>query len=119
MRYVILVILNLPVILLAYVNILTTYKLGKATRGRAYKSLLLWTAITIVLIGSFPVYNILTDKHIFDSQELTLFDIVQTTAIVYLIYIINHQRQKIELSNSRFKELVQELSIYLSDEKRP
>lgn len=115
MRYVILVLLNLPIVFLAYLNIVTSYKLGKTDRSRLRQTLLLWTIILIALIGSFPIYNVLTDKPLLDSGELTLFDIVQTTAIIYLIYIINHQRQKIELSNSRFKELVQELSIKLSE----
>ncbi len=99
---------------IAYINVLTNYKLNKIGKGRLYRSLLLWTLILLVLVWSFPVYNILSEKSLFDSGDLTLFDIAETTTIIYLIYIINSQRQKIDKIDSKFKELVQELSILLS-----
>lgn len=114
MRYLILVLLNLPVIFLAFLNILTQYKLKTISKARFRRQILLWLAILVVLIGSFPAYNMLTSKSLFDSNELTLFDIFQTTAIIYLIYIINHQRQKIEKSEKFVRDLHQELSIRLS-----
>jgi len=114
MRYLILIILNLPIVFIAYINVFTNYKLNKIGKGRLYRSLLLWTLILLVLVWSFPVYNILSNKSLFDSSDLTLFDIAETTTIIYLIYIINSQRQKIDKIDSKFKELVQELSILLS-----
>jgi hypothetical protein len=45
---------------------------------------------------------------------LSLFDIVQTTAIVLLFYIVNTQRQRIDQNERRVRDLHQELSIKLS-----
>lgn len=115
MRYLIMVALNLPIIFLATLNILTQYKMKRVSKRRFIRQLLLWLIILVVLVGSFPVYNMLNDKHLVDSSELTLFDIFQTTAIVYLIYIINQQRQKIENNDKIARELNQEISIKLSD----
>jgi drug/metabolite transporter (DMT)-like permease len=114
MRYAILVLLNLPIILLALLNIVTQYKLRKVTKQRLHHQIFIWVVILIVLICSFPVYNFLTGKALLDSSELSLFDIFQTTAIVYLIYIINRQRQRIELNEKLTRDLHQELSIKLS-----
>lgn len=114
MRYFVLVLLNLPIILLAFVNILTQYKLEKISKTRFKFQLLWWAVILVVLLSSFPIYNVLNDMPVLDSSELTLFDIFQTTAIIYLLYILNYQRQKIEQNDRTLRELHQELSIKLS-----
>lgn len=115
MRYIILVILNLPLILLALVNIVTQYKLGRASKARFRHQIILWISILIVLAGSFPFYNYLSGNPPLDSSELSLFDIVQTTALVFLFYIVNRQRQQIEQVDDTSRRLHQELSIRLSD----
>lgn len=114
MRYVVLVLLNLPIILLAFINMLTQYKMHKVSKQRFQLQLLTWLAILILLISSFPLFNYFNDKPILDSSELSLFDIVQTTAIIFLFYIINHQRQNIERNEITLQELHRELSIKLS-----
>lgn len=115
MRYIILVILNLPIILLAFFNIITQYKLKKIPLERFRLQLLLWAIILALLLSSFPLYNLISQNPILDSSELSLFDIVQTTAIVTVIYIINRQRQRIEITEKRLRDLHQELSIRLSE----
>jgi len=113
MRYIILIVLNLPIIILAFINIFTQYKLGHVNRNHFRHQIMTWLIITIVLIGSFPTYNLIIGNSLFESEDLSAFDIIQTTAIVYLVYIINHQRQKIESTNKSFRDLHQELSIKL------
>lgn len=113
MRYLILILINIPVILLALVNIITQYKLGHASRQRFTHQLVLWVVLLIVLIGSYPVYNYLSNRALFDSHDLSVFDIVEVTAIVFLVYVTNNQRQKLETSERRLRDLHQELSIKL------
>lgn len=117
MRYILLVLLNLPIILLALFNIITQYKLKKITPQRLKHQFALWLIILVVLISSFPAYNLLTGNPVFDSSEFSLFDIFQTTAIVVIIYIINRQRQRIEQNEITTRDLHQELSIKLSERK--
>lgn len=114
MRYIILVALNIPVILLAFINILTQYKMKRVSRTRFQHQVILWLGLLIVLVGSFPVYNLLISKPILDSSELSLFDIVEIAAIIFLFYIVNNQRQKIDQNEKTIRELHQELSIKLS-----
>jgi len=114
MRYLILVLLNIPVISLALVNLLTKYKMNKISRERFRRQMLLWLIILVVLTTSFPLYNYLVGKPILDSRELSLFDIAQTAAIIALIYITSNQRQKIEQNERFVRDLHQEISIRLS-----
>lgn len=119
MRYIILAILNLPVVLLAAVNILTQYKMKRISVVRFRNQVILWASILVVLVGSFPLYNYVSGRYIFDSSELSLFDIVQTTALIALFYVTNHQRQNIERTNAMTRDLHREISIILADQKQP
>lgn len=114
MRYIILLILNLPIILLALANTVTRYKMNETSKPKFIRQLLTWFTILIVVAGSFPVYNILTGKPFLDSTELSSFDIVQTTVIIGLLYIINDQRHGISQLEKRFRLLHEDLSIKLS-----
>lgn len=116
MRYLILVLLNLPVILLALINIVTRYKMGKVSGQRFRRQVLMWLVILLIVVGSFPFYNYLNDKPLLDSSELSLFDIVQTTAIIFLFYAVNHLRQQVDQTETTLRDLHQELSIKLSDD---
>lgn len=118
MRYLILVLLNIPVILLALVGIITQYKLRKVSRQRFRHQLILWLVLLVVLAVSFPVYNHLSGRQPFDSSDLSVFDIVQTTAIVALVYVVNTQRQRVEATERRLNDLHQELSIKLSTKNK-
>ena len=117
MRYLVLVLLNVPIILAALINIVTQYKLRKVSPARFRHQLIIWLILMIVLIGSFPLYNISIGHPPLDSSELSLFDILQTTAIILLFYIVNNQRQRIDQNERRLRDLHQELSIRLSNEK--
>lgn len=114
MRYILLVLCNIPVIFLALINIVTQYKLKRVTPERFRLQVLLWLIILLFLIASYPFYNMLSNRPLFDSRELSTLDIVQTTAIVYLIYIINDHRRKIEQTEKTIRDLHRELSIKLS-----
>jgi len=114
MRYIILVVLNLPIILLALLNIITQYKMKRMSKRRFIKQLILWVATLTIIAGSYPLYNLIIGRPSLDSIDLSVFDIVQTTAIIFLFYIINKQRQKSEQNERRLRDLHQELSIKLS-----
>jgi len=117
-RYLILFLLNLPFILAAILSQITQYKLGKSTRKRLYVQMLLWLLILVGLITAEPFYNWLFAQGFTQSDPLSLFDVVQITAIVVLFYIVNRARLKLEFIERRLNDLHQELSIKLSEKKK-
>lgn len=117
MRYILLIILNLPIILLAITNTITKYKLKIITKGRFRSQMLLWAIILTVVIGAFPVYNTFQGNSALDSSELSLFDIAEITVIVALIYALASLRAQVDRNSKRLKDLHQELSIRLSVEE--
>ena len=115
MRYLILVLLNVPIILIALLNIITRYKLGKASARRFRRQLLLWLVILIILIGSFPIYNLLSGRPVLDSRTLSFFDIAEVTVIIFLFYVVNNLIRKLDQTERRLRDLHQEISIKLSE----
>lgn len=115
MRYIVLVLLNVPVVLLSLTNLITKYKTGKLTKERFHIQVSLWIIIFLVVAGSFPLYNSLVGNPPFQSDDLTFFDIAQTTVIIFLIYTVGKLHQKLEWAEKYQRDLHQELSIRLSE----
>lgn len=113
-RYLLLFLLNLPFILAAILSSLTQYKLGKANRRRFVIQVLLWLFVLISLASAEPIYTWLFANKLTQTEPLSLFDVVQITAIVIVFYIATRSHSKIETLERRIQDLHQELSIKLS-----
>lgn len=116
-RYLLLFILNLPFILASILSVITLYKLGKISRKKVYAQLFIWTIILLGLVMAETMYDWLFTTGLTQTDSLSLFDVVQITAIVLLFYATNRMRTKIETIENRFQKLHQELSIRLSKDK--
>ena len=116
-RYLILVALSLPVLTLAFVNLLVQYKLKKVSRQKFVSQFFAWFIVAAVIVLAFPVYNWLSGRPMFEAYGLSSFDIIQTTAIIYMFYILNRQRQQIDRNEKALQELHQGLAIRLSGYK--
>lgn len=113
-RYVLLLLLNAPFIVAALLSTLTRYKLKKVTSRRALVESLLWTIILTGLIVAEPLYEWLYSNELTQTEPLSLFDVIQITAIVVTFYVANRTRVKLEETEQRLNHMHQELSIKLS-----
>lgn len=116
-RYVLLLIINLPFLILAVTGIITRYKMKRITKRRASIQLALWLIIFIGLALAEPVYRWLFANNFTQTDSLSLFDVVQITAILFLLYIVNGLSVRLEQTETRLNDLHQELSIRLSTKK--
>jgi len=117
-RYFLLFILNVPFILATILTVVTQYKLNRITRKRL---IIHSTFLLLVLVGLMlaqPIYTVLFQNNLTQSEALSLFDVVQITSIVIVYFIVNRSRSKIEMLERRVNDLHQELSIMLSTENR-
>lgn len=113
-RYVLLFLLNLPFILAALLGAFTRYKLGKSSKRRMTTQVTLWLIILVSLASAEPLYTWLYSNNLTDTEPLSLFDVIQITAIVITFYIANRTRSQLELTEKRLNDLHQEISIKLS-----
>jgi len=117
-RYLLLLILNMPFIFAALLSSLTQYKLNKISRNKFTYQSLFWLLILFGLIFAETIYGFLLKNNFTDTDSLSLFDVVQITALVILFYIANRSRQKVEVIENRLRDFHQELSIMLSQNKK-
>ncbi len=113
-RYTLLLLLNIPFIIAAILGIVTRYKIGHASKKRFMAQILIWLIILIGLLLAQPAYNWLRANGLTDTDSLSLFDVVQITAIVLLFYLLNQLRSRLETVDNRLQKLHQELSIQIS-----
>ncbi len=113
-RYFALLILNLPFILAGMLSITTQFKIRHVSKKKFITQLIVWIMMLMGLILAEPIYNWLFASGLTQSDSLSLFDVIQITAIVLLFYVTNRMRYKLDNLERRVQDLHQELSIRLS-----
>lgn len=117
-RYVLLVLLNIPLIFAALLSALVDFKLGKFTRKKYLSQTVIWIFILGALASVKFIYQFLFSNGLTQTEPLSLFDVVQITGIVVVLFMANRSRIKLETLERRVKDLHQELSISLSEYRR-
>ena len=120
-RYLILLLLNLPLVLAAVFGTFVDYKLKKIRRRKLFVQLSIWSIILLGLISANSVYDFLFSRKLTQTEPLSLFDVIQITGIIVVLYMANRARIRVESLERRVTEMHKELSIILSvaDNKQP
>lgn len=117
-RYLILIILNAPLIIAAMINTLVGYKLKRVSRRRFIFGMAFWLVLLVGLICVEPIYSFLFSNNLTETEPLSLFDVMQITGIIFTLFIANKAYGKVDLLERRVQDLHQELSIELSKKER-
>jgi hypothetical protein len=113
-RYFLLFLLNIPFVIAAILSVIVSYKMKKTTKRRLISQLMLWLIVLAGLIGAEPLYEWLFTHNLTVSEPLSIFDVIQITAIVIVFYIANRSAAKVVALEKRVQDLHQEMSIRLS-----
>lgn len=114
-RYFLLFLLNLPFVLAGLLSAITQYKMKRSSRRRFITLTILWLLILAGLALAEPLYSWLFTNNLTVSEPLSLFDVIQITAIVIVFYIANRSMAKVSALEKRVQDIHQELSIRLSE----
>lgn len=114
-RYAILLILNTPLVVASITSALVEYKTGKYSRGKFITQTVIWLTIFAGLASAQAIYEFLFTNNLTATEPLSLFDVIQITGIILVLFIANRARIKNEILERRLQDLHQELSIRLSD----
>lgn len=118
-RYVILILLNAPLILAGVLKTVVAYKLGRSSRGQFAFRITLWLGILAGLIFAEPLYAFLFSNNLTQTEPLSLFDVIQITGIIFTLFIANQAFSKVDVLERRVQDLHQELSIRISRDANP
>lgn len=113
-RYVILIILNTPLVFAAILNATVAYKLKHINKRRFVLRVLFWLSIFAGLIFAQPIYEFLFSNNLTQTEPLSLFDVIQITGIIFSLFIANQAYAKADRLEQRLQSLHQEISIALS-----
>lgn len=117
-RYLILVLFNTPLIVIAILNSFISYKMKHLSIRRFIVKVSFWIVIFIGLVFSESIYNFLYSNGLTQTEPLSLFDVLQITGIIYVFYLVNRLYVKVDVLERRAHDLHQELSIKLSNNER-
>ena len=117
-RYLILVLLNIPLVAAAILNAIVSYKLKHLSLRRFVFKVSFWIVVFAGLIFAKPIYNFLYSEGLTQTEPLSLFDVLEITGIIYVFYLVNRLYVKVDVLERRTQDLHQELSITLSKNKR-
>lgn len=112
-RYLILVILNAPLIMAGILSATVSYRLNKSSKKRFIFRILLWFGILIGLLLSEPIYNFLFSNQLTTTEPLSLFDVIQITGIIFTLFLANRAYTKAESLERMVHNLHRELTIKL------
>lgn len=117
-KYNILIILCLPILLLFLVRIYDNFKRSKiSTRGLVIL-LIFWSILTLGILFNQQIFNYLDQSNLIQSTPLSLYDVLQITAIIFLIYLVFRQAYKIEDLQNKLSKLNEEIALRNSNKKK-
>lgn len=117
-RYLILVLINLPLIISGLLGALVDFKMHKTTRFKFFVQLAVWLVILAGLASAKFIYGFFYYHHMTTTASMSLFDVIEFTGLVFVLFIANRSRIKNDRLERRLQDLHQELSIRLSGENK-
>jgi predicted ABC-type exoprotein transport system permease subunit len=93
------------------------YKTKVLSRNRFILNTVFWLLILVGLIAARFIYLWLYNHHHTTTSSMSLFDVIEFTAIIYLLFGLSRARARLTASDRRFREMHQELSIRLSEKE--
>lgn len=117
-RYLILVILNTPIVVAGLLNVLVDYKTRKVPRKKFIVQVVIWITILTGISSTKFIYDSLFSNHLTTTEPMSLFDVIEITGIILVLFMANRSRIKLETLERRVNNMHQELSIRLSQKNK-
>ena len=115
-RYLLLFLLNIPLVFAGILNATVSYKLGKTSNMKFTFQILIWLIVLAGLLFTHSIYSYLFSHRLTASEPLSLFDVILTTGLTVLTFGSMRTHQRLDSLEHRVQDLHQQLSIKLSDD---
>jgi hypothetical protein len=117
-KYLLLVLINLPIVLIGVARAITRYKTKPAriSRDKCVLEVVFWLAIGVALSFVEPIYNTLIQHNLTDSPPMSLFDVVVLTLFVFCLLMIVEVNEELTAQKKTISRLHEKLAIVEADE---
>ena len=109
LKYVLVVVFNLPFVLLGMLHTYQAYARHRTTRVRFVTRMAFWLAIGVGLFFARPFYDFLSSHKLTSSGPLSIFDVVETTGVTAALYLVYRLYAKTDVMEQRIATLHREL----------
>lgn len=112
-KYLLLVLINTPIMLIGIVRAITRYKTKPAriSRSKAIAEVLFWLAIGVALSFAQPIYNTLLRHNLTDSSPMSLFDVALLTLFVFSLLLIVETNEELTALKKTVSRIHERLAI--------
>ena len=110
-KYVLLVLINSPLILFAILMAVTSYKTGRSTRRRCTVLVVFWLAVGIGMVFVEPVYDLLVRENLTASPPLSVFDIILLSGLVFQLLIMVQLYDKLNTLSRKVSRMHMSMAI--------
>ena len=116
-RYLILILLNTPIVIVGLVNAVVSYKLMVSNSRHLFFRIIFWVGIYAGLLFAEPIYAFLFSNNLTQSEPLSLFDVIEITGIIFTLLLLTRAYSRLESLERRVQNMHRELSIRLSNDE--
>jgi drug/metabolite transporter (DMT)-like permease len=93
-RYVLLVLINIPLLLVGIVSALTSYNTRRISKKRCIAEVIFWFAVGVGMLFVEPLYNTLVRYNLTNSTPMSLFDMLLLTLILFCLLLIKSTNER-------------------------
>lgn len=117
-KYLLLFLINLPIMLFGITRAITRYKTKPAriSRNKCVIEVALWIAIGVALSFVEPIYNALIQHNLTDSPPMSLFDVVVLTLFIFCLMLIVELGEELASLKKTISRLHEKLAIIEAEE---
>lgn len=112
-KYLLLVLINSPLVLIGIVRAITRYKTKPAriSKNKAVVEVIFWVSIGVALSFAQPIYNALVRYNLTDSTPMSLFDVAVLTLFVFALLLIVETNEELTALKKTVSRLHEKLAI--------
>lgn len=114
-KYNLLIILSSPILMLFILRIYDNYKRKRISLRASILLGLFWMILLIGVLFNKYIFEIILRSKLSDSTPLSLYDMIQIVAIIFLIYVAFRQSFKIEDLREKITKINEEIALYKKD----
>jgi hypothetical protein len=117
-KYLLVIILNMPFVLLGFIRAVESYKHGRISRSRLVTWTVFWLIVAAGLFLALPGYEYLQAHNLTDSTPLSIFDVIAITGVNFALTLVFRLYSKNDRLEQRLNQLNRECSMLLAEDSR-
>lgn len=110
-RFLILILINLPVVLIGLISAIVAYKTKQTSKRRYLVEVIGWVVVGFGLVMVEPAYNLLVKNNLTASDSMSIFDIILLTLVLICGLFLVKSNEKISSINNKLSRIHEHVAI--------